>query len=77
MIRRWFKLNTGDITLVQFILEGYEGFVTVSTIDPREAVIQILIMPDFVKEVEGILLELKDRFHLQEVPSGNHRVFPC
>ena len=77
MIRKWFKLNTGDITLVQFILEGYEGLFTVSTIDPRAVIIQILIMPDFVEDGEGILDYLKERFQLQEVPSARHRVFPC
>ncbi len=77
MIRKWFKINTSDITLVQFILEGYEGLVTVSTINSRAAVIQILIMPDFLEEAELILDYLKDRFHLREVPSGSHRVLPC
>ena len=44
MQKKWLKINTSDIALVQFILEGYEGLVTVSTIDPKEAIIQILIM---------------------------------
>ncbi len=77
MIRKWFKLKTSDITLVQFILEGYEGLATVSTIDPKEAIIQILIMPDFLEDVEGILDHLKDRFMMEEIPSDNHRVFLC
>lgn len=77
MIRKWFKINISDIMLVQFILEGYEGLVTVSTIDPRAAVIQILIMPDFLEEAELILDYLKGRFQLREVPSGSYRVFPC
>ena len=77
MIRKWFKLNTSDITLVQFILEGYEGLVTVSTIDPKAAIIQVLIMPDFVEDVEGILEHLKDRFMMKEIPSANHQVILC
>ena len=77
MIRKWYKLNTSDITLVQFILEGYEGLATVSTIDPKIAVIQVLIMPDFLEDVEGILNHLKDQFLMQEIPSCNHRVSLC
>lgn len=65
------------MTLVQFILEGYEGLVTVSTIDPRAAVIQILIMPDFADEAKRILEHLKDRFMLQEIPSDRYGVSPC
>lgn len=77
MIRKWFKLKTSDIQLVQFILEGYEGLVTVSTIDPKDAIIQILIIPEFLEDVEGILDYLKDRFMIKEIPSDNHRVSLC
>ncbi|MEE9912602.1 MAG: DUF4911 domain-containing protein [Deltaproteobacteria bacterium] len=68
MIRRWFKLKKGDITLVQFILEGYEGWVTVSTIDPHIAIIQVQIIPDFLEDANGILDHLRGRFMLQEIP---------
>lgn len=77
MIKKWFKLKTSDITLVQFIIEGYEGLATVSTVDPKTAIIQVLIMPDFVEDVEGILDHLKGRFLMEEIPSGNHQVSRC
>ena len=34
MINKLFKLNRHNIAVVQFIIEGYEGMATVSTIDP-------------------------------------------
>jgi len=77
MIRKWFKINTSDITLVQFILEGYEGMVTVSTIDPRSAIIQVLIMPEFLQDADGILGYLQGRSMMQEIPTGDERVRPC
>ncbi|MEN6507354.1 MAG: DUF4911 domain-containing protein [Smithella sp.] len=77
MQRKWFKINASDIALVQFILEGYEGLVTVSTIDPKEAIIQILIMPDFGEDVEGIMVHLKDRFIMKEIPSCHIQVNAC
>ncbi|PKN10529.1 MAG: hypothetical protein CVU72_00900 [Deltaproteobacteria bacterium HGW-Deltaproteobacteria-7] len=77
MITKWFKLKTSDITLVQFIIEGYEGLATVSTIDPKEAIIQVLIMPDFLEEMEGILDDLKGRFLMEEIPSCRHQVSLC
>jgi len=77
MQRKWFKINASDIALVQFILEGYEGLVTVSTIDPKEAIIQILIMPDFGEDVEGIMAHLKDRFMMKEIPSCQTQVNSC
>ncbi|MEN6468890.1 MAG: DUF4911 domain-containing protein [Smithella sp.] len=77
MIKKCFKLKTSDITLVQFIIEGYEGLATVSTVDPEAAIIQVLIMPDFVEDVEGILDHLKGRFLMEEIPSGHHQVSRC
>jgi hypothetical protein len=77
MERKWFKIKASDIALLQFILEGYEGLVTVSTIDPRDAIIQISIMPDFVEDVESILEDLKEQFMIKEIPSQNIQVNSC
>ena len=77
MQKKWFKINASDIALVQFILEGYEGLVTVSTIDPKEAIIQILVMPDFGEDVEGILVHLKNRFMMKEIPYSHIQVNSC
>ncbi|MFO7568176.1 MAG: DUF4911 domain-containing protein [Smithellaceae bacterium] len=67
MIRKLFKLKTSDITLVQFIIEGYEGLATVSTLDPKGAVIQVMIMADFVHDMNTILDDLKSRFQMEEL----------
>jgi len=77
MITKLFKLKTSDITLVQFILEGYEGLVTVSTIDRKAAIIQVLIMPDFLADMEGILADLKGQFMMEDVTSEKNLVSPC
>ena len=77
MERKCFKIKACDIALLQFILESYEGLVTVSTIDPRDAIIQISIMPDFAEDVESILEDLKERFMIKVIPSQNIRVNSC
>lgn len=77
MIRKWFKIKTSDIMIVQYILEGYEGFMTVSTIDPKTAIIQVSIMPDFLQDVEDILETLKEQYRMQEIPSDSSQVFLC
>jgi hypothetical protein len=74
MIRKCFTLKTSDISLVQFIIEGYEGLATVSTIDSKVAVIQVLIMPDFVLEMESLLQDLQILFPMEEISSGSDRV---
>jgi len=71
MIKKWMKLKTKDIVLVQFFIEGYEGLATVSTIEPRTAIIQIEIMPDFLPDFIDILESLKNKFFMEEIPYAN------
>ena len=66
MIKKWLKLKTKDIVLVQFIIEGYEGLATVTTIDNKRAIIQVAIMPDFESEVMCILESLKKQLPIEE-----------
>lgn len=77
MIVRLYKLKTRDIALVQFIIEGYEGLATVSTLDSKTAMLQVMVMPDFVSEMESLLDYLKERFFMEEFISGNSRVSLC
>ena len=67
IIKKRFKIKRKNIEIVQFIIEGYEGMATVTTIDSREAVIQISIMSDFVQEISNILENLKNKYPLEEI----------
>ena len=67
MIKKYFKLKRKDIALVQFIIEGYEGMATVTTIDPHTAIIQISIIPDFISDMSAIISDLKDKYKMEEV----------
>jgi len=71
VIIKRFKLQRKDIALVQFLIEGYEGLATVTTIDSRQAAIQISIMPDFVQEVTGIINNLGEKFKIKEIADLN------
>ncbi len=67
MIKKYFKLSRKDISLIQFIIEGYEGRATVTTIDPHTAIIRVLIMPDFISEMNDILNDLKNKYKMDEI----------
>lgn len=67
MIKKRFKIKRQNINIVQFIIEGYEGMATVTTIDPREAVIQVSIMPDYFQEISNIMENLKNKYPLEEI----------
>jgi hypothetical protein len=67
MIKKYLKLKRKDISLIQFIIEGYEGMATVTTIDPRSAIIQISIIPDFILEMDEVINNLKDEYKMEEI----------
>ena len=67
MIKKYFKINRRNIAIVQFIIEGYEGMATVSTIDPHIAIIKISIMPDFISEINGLIDALKNKYKIVEI----------
>ena len=67
MINKLFKLNRHNIAVVQFIIEGYEGMATVSTIDPHTAIIKISIIPDFISEINGLIEALKNKYKIEEI----------
>lgn len=54
------KLSRKDLVRLQFLLEGYEGMSSITTVDPREAIVLIMIMPDFQDDFQIILAELKN-----------------
>ncbi|WP_175476437.1 DUF4911 domain-containing protein [Syntrophus gentianae] len=55
-----------DIAYLQFILEGYEGVCSVSTIDSRVALIGVTSMPGFEAAVTKILAQLKSEVEFHE-----------
>ncbi len=67
MLVKWLKLKRNKIAPVQFIIEGYEGMATVTTMDPHAAIIQVSIMPDFISETNHLLESLKKKYHLEEI----------
>ncbi|MEN6331624.1 MAG: DUF4911 domain-containing protein [Smithella sp.] len=67
MIIKWYKIKRNKIAVVQFIIEGYEGMSTVTTMDPHAAIIQVSIMPDFLQEIMALMESLKNKYHLEEI----------
>ena len=67
MINKYFQLEGKHIAPVQFIIEGHGDMATVTTIDPKKAVIRISIMPDFISDIDGLLEDLKKMYKIKAV----------
>ena len=63
----YYRVDPKKIVLIKSMLEGYEGLVVVRTADPKEGVVQLLVSPDFVDELEQILEDLSRRIWMEPV----------
>jgi len=57
-VRIFLRLPRRDIAYFKFVLESYEGMAVVRTEDKRAGIVMLLVAPDFMQEIEGLLEEL-------------------
>ena len=53
--QRYFRINRRDISYLRFILEAYEGVAVLTTVDPGEGIVKILIAPGSERLVADVL----------------------
>lgn len=63
--KRCFRIRSQDLALFKFILEGYEGLATVTTIDRHKADIMISTSAEFTKDLEEIVKAVANEFSLE------------
>jgi hypothetical protein len=67
MICRYFKVAHRDMVYLKFILEAYEGMNVMSTVDNKAGIIRIAIMPGFVADMDGLLVDLGRQVTMEPV----------
>jgi hypothetical protein len=60
-VRRQYKVERREIMYLRATLESYDGMAVVRTIDPGEAVIEVLIAPGCQDHVEELIADLRNR----------------
>lgn len=53
--QRYFRVNRRDISYLRFILEAYEGVAVLTTVDPGEGIVKVVIAPGSERLVAGVL----------------------
>lgn len=66
-IVKQYRVDKSRIGFIRFIFEAHEGVAVVSTIDPKQGVIQLAIAPDSVDSAALIVEDLKKDFMFDEV----------
>ena len=68
LIDIYLRVEREDIALVKFIIESYEEFGIVRTIDNKKAIIVLLIVPDFIEPTWAALESLREHMDWHQVP---------
>jgi hypothetical protein len=71
MLLRNFRIDRRDMAYLKYILEGYEGLATVTTIQRGEPAVRLSVAPDFSADVDGILEALRGEIDMCEIGGGD------
>lgn len=59
------RVRKEDIAYLDALFESYENFGVVTTIDPKEAIIELSVSPSFISETKELLTSLKKEIDLE------------
>lgn len=57
-----------DIAYLKFVIESYEGVAIVRTVDQKRAIVDLLVVEDFMQTALSILASLQQEVSLTEIP---------
>lgn len=58
----FYQVQRSDVAMIKHLLESYENFLQISTIDRWLAKIQVTVAPDFLDDALIIMEDLGKRF---------------
>jgi hypothetical protein len=70
-IQKYYRINRDGIALLKFILESYDNAAVIRTVDERGSIIELLVSPGFLIEIEAVIEEYREELNIQEVVRPN------
>jgi hypothetical protein len=69
-VKKYYRVDRGQIHFLKFVLEGYDGIAVLSTMDPQEGLVVLYIGPGCQSIVDMIIQDLQR--HIRIEPVKNH-----
>ncbi|MBW1704701.1 MAG: DUF4911 domain-containing protein [Deltaproteobacteria bacterium] len=66
-IYRYFKIDQQTIAFLQYTIEAYEDLAVLRTVNPNEGIVELIIAPDFAKEMDEVLRGLSKEIQMEEI----------
>jgi hypothetical protein len=67
-IKKVFLVDKSEIAYIRMTFESYDGMAVVTTVDPREALVEVLIAPGCLDLVEQLVQDLVKREGVKLIP---------
>ncbi len=64
---RYFRIRRKDIAYFKFIIESYEGMAVVRTVDPSEAIVELMIAPGWEEDADDVLEALRREMPIESL----------
>ena len=66
-VKRYYRVDRGQIHFLKFILEGYDGVAVLRTLDPQEGLVVLQIGPGCQSIVDMIVEDLGRHIRIEPV----------
>ncbi len=73
---RFYRLPHRRIVELLFLLEGYEGMAVPRTLDKEQGIVELLIAPAFLPQLEALLAALGPELEITAIPKPEHTRSP-
>ena len=70
-VKRYYRVDRGQIHFLKFVLEGYDGVAVLRTIDPQEGLVVLQIGPGCQSMVDMIIQDLQRHIRIERMGFGD------
>jgi hypothetical protein len=70
-VKRYYRVDRGQIHFLKFVLEGYDGIAVLRTIDPEEGLVVLQIGPGCQSMVDMIIQDLERHIRIERMELGD------
>jgi len=70
-VKRYYRVDRGQIHFLKFVLEGYDGVAVLRTLDPQEGLVVLQIGPGCQSMVDMIIQDLQRHIRIERMGLGD------
>jgi len=73
-VQKYFSVKPKDMAYVKAVVESYVGLAVLRTVDPKGGIMEWMIPPDFLEEVDRLVESLQEEIEIEPLESFSDTV---